>query len=55
MAAGDRIIKLDKYKIDTLEDFDLALRRLSAGDAVEVTVTRGNQEVKTTVTLEPPK
>lgn len=55
LKGGDRIIQIGEIKINSLDDFDLALRRFSAGDAVEVVVLRGDKEVKTKVTLSHPK
>jgi len=55
LKGGDRIIQLGEIKVNNLDDFDLALRRFSAGDLVDVTVLRDDQEVKTKVTLAHPK
>lgn len=55
LKAGDRIIQINQTKIGNLEDFDLALRKFTAGDVIEITVARGEQEVKLKVTLEKPR
>lgn len=55
LKAGDRIIKINQTKIGNLEDFDLALRKFSAGDVIEVTAARGEQEVKLKITLGKPR
>ncbi len=55
LKAGDVIIQLGEQKIGSLDDFDLALRKFSAGDKAEVTVRREEQEVKLTVTLGQPR
>jgi hypothetical protein len=53
LKAGDRIVRLGDNKITGLDDFDLALRKFKAGDAVPVVVLRDGQEVTLTVTLAP--
>ena len=53
--AGDVIIQLADQKIGSLDDFDLALRKFSSGDQVEVTVRRAGQDVKVKVTLGKPR
>lgn len=55
LKSGDRIIQIEESKIDSLEDFDLALRKFKPGQAIEVTVMRGKDEVKLKVTLETPR
>lgn len=55
LKGGDRIIQIGEIQINSLDDFDLALRRFSAGDAVDVVVLRDDKEVKTKVTLAHPK
>lgn len=52
---GDRIVQLGTNKIENLQDFDLALRRFSPGDEVDVTVIRGNEKVSLKVRLEKPR
>ncbi|HEX4145692.1 MAG TPA: M28 family peptidase [Pirellulales bacterium] len=51
----DVIIRLGESRIGNLEDFDSALRKHKAGDKVPVVVKRGKEEVKLTVTLDPPR
>lgn len=55
MKAGDRIIQIQQTKIGNLEDFDLALRKFSPGDVIEVTVVREEKEIKLKVTLDKPR
>lgn len=55
LKSGDRIIKINEIKIANLEDFDLALRKFAPGDVIEVTVVRGEAEVKNKITLEKPR
>lgn len=55
LKGGDSIIKLGKSKVTDLSDFDLALRKFSAGEKVEVTVLRDGKKVKLSVTLAKPK
>ena len=55
MKAGDVIIQLGDQKIGSLDDFDLALRKFSAGDQADVTIRRDGQEVKLKVTLGKPR
>lgn len=55
LKAGDRIVQLGMVKVENLEDFDLALRRFSPGDSVDVTVQRGQEKVTVKVTLEKPR
>ncbi|HVV99210.1 MAG TPA: M28 family peptidase, partial [Planctomycetaceae bacterium] len=55
LKGGDRIIKMAGKKIDNLEDFDLALRKLQAGETVEVVVARDDKEVTVKVTLDKPR
>jgi hypothetical protein len=55
LKAGDIIIGLAENKIGNLDDFDSALRKFKGGDTVEITVKRGDKELKLKVTLDPPK
>ena len=55
LKSGDRIIQINQTKIGNLEDFDLALRKFSAGDVIEVTAARGDKEVKLKITLGKPR
>jgi hypothetical protein len=55
LKAGDRIIQLGMVKVENLEDFDLALRRFAPGDAVDVTVLRGEEKLTVKVTLDKPR
>jgi hypothetical protein len=55
LKGGDIIIKLGDSKIGNLEDFDNALRKYKGGDKVPVIVKRGQDEVRTEVTLAPPR
>ncbi|MFN0051599.1 MAG: M20/M25/M40 family metallo-hydrolase [Planctomycetales bacterium] len=55
LKAGDRIVQLGMVKIENLEDFDLALRRFSPGDTVEVTVMRRDDKVTLKVILDKPR
>ncbi|MCH7686511.1 MAG: M20/M25/M40 family metallo-hydrolase, partial [Planctomycetes bacterium] len=55
LKGGDSIIEFGKNKITDLSDFDLALRKFSAGDVIEVTVLRNGKKVKLKVTLSKPK
>jgi hypothetical protein len=51
LAAGDVLIEFAGRKVAGLDDFDLALRRFSSGDTIEVTVTRAGKPVTLKVTL----
>jgi Zn-dependent M28 family amino/carboxypeptidase len=53
--AGDVIIRLGDQNIGSLDDFDLALRKFSAGQEAEVVVRRAGQEVSLKVTLGKPR
>ncbi len=53
--AGDVIIKLGQDEITSLDDFDLALRKFSPGEPVEVVVRRKGEEVTLSVTLATPR
>ena len=53
--AATCIIEIGGRKITGLDDFDLALRRFSAGDTIDVTATRAGKEVKLKVTLGVPR
>ncbi|HVU89833.1 MAG TPA: M20/M25/M40 family metallo-hydrolase [Pirellulales bacterium] len=55
LKGGDIIVKLGDSKIGNLEDFDNALRKFKGGDKVPVVVKRGSEEVRTEVTLAPPR
>lgn len=55
LKAGDAIIKMGDTKIDSLDDFDLALRMFSPGEEVDVTVMRDGKRVKLKVKLGKPK
>ena len=55
MKPGDRIIQMGPHKIDTLDDFDLALRKFSAGDTVPVVVVRDGKNITLEVTLAKPR
>jgi len=55
LKGGDRIIKIGEIAVNGLDDFDLALRRFSAGDEVDVVVLREEKEVKLKVMLAHPK
>jgi hypothetical protein len=55
LKGGDVIIEIGGRKITGLDDFDLALRRFSAGDTIDVTATRAGKEVKLKVTLGVPR
>jgi Peptidase family M28/PDZ domain/PA domain len=52
---GDRIIEFGGRKITGLDDFDLALRRFSAGDEVPVVVVRNGKNLQLKVTLGSPR
>lgn len=52
---GDVIVRLGGSQIGGLDDFDLALRKFSAGQEVEVVVLRGGQEVTLKATLAKPR
>jgi hypothetical protein len=55
LKGGDIIIEFGPRKITGLDDFDLALRRVSAGDTVEITALRAGKPVKLKVTLGVPR
>lgn len=55
LQGGDSIVRFGGSKIGSLDDFDLALRKFSAGDQVEVVVIRNGEEKKFTVKLAKPK
>lgn len=48
---GDLIVGLNDYTIDSLSSFQTALFSFSAGDKVTLTVLRGKEQVKITLTL----
>ena len=51
----DIIVKLGKYKIGGIEDFDSALRKFKGGDKVPVTVLRNGKPKILTITLGNPR
>ncbi len=53
--AGDRIVEWNGEAVESLEDFDAALRRSKPGDEVELTVRRKGQTVKLKVRLGQPR
>jgi Peptidase family M28/PA domain/PDZ domain len=55
LKAGDRIIQVGSHKIENLDDFDLALRKFSAGEAVAVIIMRGKEKLTFKVTLGKPR
>jgi len=55
LKAGDIIVRIGDQVITGLEDFDLALRKYSAGQQIDVVVMRGGMEVTLKVTLGPPR
>lgn len=55
LKAGDIIIRLGGHAIAGLDDFDLALRKFSGGQQVEVIVQRGGEQVTLNVTLAAPR
>jgi len=55
LSGGDIIVRLGGHKIAGLDDFDLALRKFTAGQPVEVIVLRGGDEVTLHVTLGVPR
>ena len=52
---GDVLIKLGDHPITGLDDFDLALRRFSAGESVPIVVLRDGEQVTLRVTLATPR
>jgi hypothetical protein len=55
LKGGDRIIQMGNRKITGLDDFDLVLRRFSAGDEVPVVAIRGGKPIRLKVILGKPK
>ncbi|MDA0832632.1 MAG: M20/M25/M40 family metallo-hydrolase [Planctomycetota bacterium] len=55
LKSGDLIIKLGTHKITGLDDFDLALRKFSAGDTIDVVVKRKGEDITLQVTLAKPR
>jgi membrane-associated protease RseP (regulator of RpoE activity) len=55
LKAGDVIVQLNSDRIGGLDDFDLALRKYSAGEQIEVTVLRNGQKISLKVTLATPR
>jgi S1-C subfamily serine protease len=53
--AGDVIIRLGDQNVGSLDDFDLALRKFTAGQEVDVVVRRDGADVPLKVTLERPR
>ncbi|QDT55335.1 Aminopeptidase YwaD precursor [Caulifigura coniformis] len=51
LKGGDLIVKLGDEMITGLEDFDLVLRKFSAGQQIDVVVKRGGMELTLKVTL----
>lgn len=50
LRSGDRIIKIGDAEINTLADFNAALKRLTVGDSVSVQITRYGQTGTVTLT-----
>jgi hypothetical protein len=55
LKGGDRIVKMGPHPIANLDDFDAALRKFAAGDAVDFVVVRDKKELTFKVTLDPPR
>ncbi len=55
LKGGDRIIKIGPHPVTNLDDFDAALRKFAAGDAVDFVVVREKKEMAFKVTLDPPR
>ncbi|MEW4530256.1 M28 family peptidase [Maioricimonas sp. JC845] len=55
LKGGDVIIRMGGQPVGSLDDFDLALRKFSPGQEVEVVVLRDKNEVKLKVTLAAPR
>jgi Peptidase family M28/PDZ domain/PA domain len=55
LKGGDRILQMGDRKITGLDDFDLALRRFSAGDEIPVVALRGGKSIHLQVTLGKPR
>jgi hypothetical protein len=55
LKAGDRIVQIGQHKIESLADFDVALRKFSPGDTVDVAVMRGEERVVLKVVLDKPR
>jgi hypothetical protein len=55
LMAGDRIVQIGPHPVKNLEDFDLALRRFSPGETVDVMIARGPEKLTLKVTLEKPR
>ena len=55
LKGGDRIIKIGPHPVTNLDDFDAALRKFAAGDAVDFVVVREKKEMTFKVTLDPPR
>ena len=52
---GDVIIGLGEFTIDSIEDFDSALRRFKPGQKVKVTVKRGKEKLELEIILGDPR
>lgn len=55
LQGGDVIVRLGGHRIAGLDDFDLALRKFTAGQQIEVVVLRNGDEVTLNVTLSAPR
>ena len=55
LLGGDRIVKIGPHPVTNLDDFDAALRKFMAGDAVDFTVVRDKKELTFKVTLDAPR
>ena len=55
LKGGDRIVKIGPHPVTNLDDFDAALRKFAAGDAVDFLVIRDKKEMTFKVTLDPPR
>ena len=52
LQAGDIIVKLGEYEVESLTDLTRALRKFKAGDTTEITVFRSGAQVKLSITLD---
>src|SRR5690606_10405252 len=55
LKGGDVIINLGEHTVTGLDDFDLALRKFSAGEEVMVTIRRAGEKLTLPVTLGRPR
>jgi hypothetical protein len=55
LAGGDVIVQIGPHKIGGLDDFDLALRKLSAGEEIDVVVMRNKKRLRLKVMLDKPR